>query len=171
MSACTGGEPDDGSFRYKAATPKGHVIPEQDRKPSGNIRNKLMDGSQFSLDSRLGTVVFISFWGAWCGPCVAEVPMFESLYQQHRAAGVEFLGIVVKDDEDNAQAFIDAHGISYPNIFDYEARSALQIGRIAPRGFPYSVVIDKHGRVAGVYVGAMLAADLDPVLTALSAEG
>lgn len=173
LGACSGGSTppeQQGQFRYVSATPKGQVIPEQDRKPAGNVANQLMDGAQFSLDSQLGKVVFINFWGSWCAPCVSEAPLLESIYQAQQPNGVEFLGVAVKDDKDSTAAFVADHGISYPIVFDYNAKTALQLGNIPMKGLPASVVVDKKGRVAGVFLGSMLAGDIDPVLAQLTAE-
>jgi len=173
LGACTGGSAppeQQGQFRYVSATPKGQVIPEQDRKPAGDVRGDLMDGSSFSLSSQAGTVVFINFWGSWCGPCVSEAPVLESIYAAQQPNGVEFVGIAIKDDKDATKAFVSDHGITYPILFDYNGKSALQLGNIPMRGLPASVVIDKHGRVAGVFLGAVLAGDVNPVLEKLLAE-
>lgn len=173
LGACTGGSTppeQQGEFRYVSATPKGQVIPEQDRKPAGAVETTLLDGSAFSLSDEAGKVVFINFWGSWCAPCVSEAPLLESIYQQNQPNGVQFLGIAVKDDKDATAAFVEDHGISYPIVFDYNAKSALQIGNIPMKGLPASVVIDKQGRVAGVFLGSMLAGDINPVLSALIAE-
>jgi peroxiredoxin len=176
VAGCTGGgsgsdnEVAANQFRYVSATPKGEVIPPVDRKDSGNVTGELLDGAAFSLEDHAGEVVFVNFWGSWCGPCVIETPELDKLYRTHQDRGVLFLGVAVKDVEDHTKAFIEQNDISYPMMFDFNAKTALQLGKIPMRGLPATVVIDKQGRVAGVFLGAVLAGDIEPVIDTLLAE-
>jgi peroxiredoxin len=173
LAACTGGSDapeQQGSFRYVSATDKGSVIPEGDRKKAGDITGTLLDGSTFSLDKHVGDVMLINFWGSWCGPCVAETPALDKIYRADESQGVLFLGIAVKDDEDATKAFVSDNDISYPILYDFNAKSALQLGDIPMRALPATVVIDKQGRVAGVFLGPLLDGDVNPVISKLLAE-
>ena len=38
-----------------------------------------------------GKVVFLNFWGIWCGPCVGELPSLEKLRAKYEPLGVVFL--------------------------------------------------------------------------------
>ncbi|MCW2605027.1 MAG: Alkyl hydroperoxide reductase/Thiol specific antioxidant [Pseudonocardiales bacterium] len=175
LAGCTGGKDrvdqlSDTQYRYVSATPKGEVIAPADRKPAGTVTGTELDGSAFSMSDHAGDVVFINFWGSWCGPCVIETPELDKIYRANEARGVLFLGVAVKDVEDSTKAFVDNNDISYPIIFDFNAKAALQLGNIPMRGLPATVVLDKQGRVAAVFVGAILAGDIDPVLETLLAE-
>lgn len=175
LAGCSGGKDrvdqlSDTQYRYVSATPKGEVIAPADRKDAGNVTGQLLDGSQFSMAEHAGDVVFVNFWGSWCGPCTIETPELDKIYRANQARGVLFLGVAVKDVEDNTKAFVENNQISYPIIFDFNAKAALQLGNIPMRGLPATVVLDKHGRVAAVFVGAILAGDIDPVLEKLLAE-
>jgi peroxiredoxin len=175
LAGCSGGKDrvdqlSNTQYRYVSATPKGQVIALADRKDAGNVTGKLLDGSSFSMADHAGDVVFINFWGSWCGPCVIETPELDKIYRANQARGVLFVGVAVKDVEDSTQSFVDNNHISYPIVFDFNAQAALQLGNIPMRGLPATVVLDKHGRVAAVFVGAILAGDIDPVIETLIAE-
>lgn len=175
LAGCTGGSDavnqlSDTQYRYVSATPKGQVIPEPDRKDAGSIEAKTLDGSPFSLADHKGEVVFVNFWGSWCGPCVIETPELDKIYRANADRGVLFVGIAVKDVEGETRAFVQNNDISFPIVFDFNAKAALQLGNIPMRGLPATVVIDKQGRVAGVFLGAVLAGDVDPVIETLLAE-
>jgi hypothetical protein len=53
--------------------------------------------------------------------------------------------------------------------YDEKGESVLALGSI-PTNLPFSVLIDKQGRVAAVYFGALNLKDLTPPLTQLRTE-
>jgi len=174
VSACSAGhDAVDGSgagkFRYVAATKTGSVIPPGSRKRADNVHGELIGGGPWRLSDRRGKVVLINFWASWCGPCVIESPMLNQVYQQSKASGVDFVGMDVKDQRDAARAFIADHHMSYPMVYDEPARTALQLG-IPTGGLPVTVLIDRQGRVAAAYLGAVAYLDINPVVTKLAAE-
>jgi thiol-disulfide isomerase/thioredoxin len=44
----------------------------------------------------------INFWATWCGPCVKEMPYFETLQQQYRDKGVKVY-LISLDDPDKLE--------------------------------------------------------------------
>lgn len=171
VAACGGSSGGDrADLRNVPATDKGTVIPVDQRVQAGRLVGTQLDGAEFDLAAMRARVVFINFWGSWCGPCAIETPMLDRISREYDSASVTFLGIAVKDDRSATEAFIERNSISFPIIFDYNAKSAVQLGNLAMRGLPSSVVIDQQGRVAGVYIGVVQTGDVRPVLEALLAE-
>jgi thiol-disulfide isomerase/thioredoxin len=41
--------------------------------------------------SNKDTVYVVNFWATWCGPCVAELPVFNKVYQQYQGKPVKVL--------------------------------------------------------------------------------
>jgi thiol-disulfide isomerase/thioredoxin len=41
--------------------------------------------------SNTDTVYVVNFWATWCGPCVAELPEFNKVYQQYAGKPVKVL--------------------------------------------------------------------------------
>ena len=159
-----------GQYRYVGATGRGSVIPVAKRRLSGDVRQTLIGGGQFQLSTLRGKVVVLNFWASWCVPCKTESPMLERVYERQKAHGVQFVGIDIKDERQAAQAFVQDLGISYLIVYDEPGRSALQIGNIPTRGLPTTVVIDKHGKVAAIYAGALTQPDIEPVVVRLAGE-
>lgn len=51
------------------------------------------------LSTQSDTVYVVNFWATWCGPCVAELPHFEKLQEQHK--GQKFKLLLVSLDNKN----------------------------------------------------------------------
>src|SRR5882757_9062629 len=65
---------------------------------------------------------------------------------------------------------IDAK-VTYPSIFDPEIRTAIALGRGYPTSVvPTTLVLDRQHRVAAVFLRALLAEDLQPVVARVAAE-
>jgi thiol-disulfide isomerase/thioredoxin len=176
VAACSGGKDAvdqgaGGQFRYHDVTAHGKAIAPADRKAVGKVSGDLLGGGPFSLAEQKGKVVVLNFWGSWCGPCQVESPQFDSLYRTVKGQGVEFVGLDVKETtRSKPESFIKDNQITYPNVWDPKAKTAIQLGKVPMVGLPWTVIVDKQQRVAAVYSGPVQPADLRPVLTQLVAE-
>jgi cytochrome c biogenesis protein CcmG, thiol:disulfide interchange protein DsbE len=85
----------------------------------------------------------INVWASWCGPCRQEMPMLESA---HLAYGdqVLFIGVDSRDERGAALRFLANVGVTYPQVFDANARFAASIGTM---GIPYTVIVDASGSI------------------------
>jgi thiol-disulfide isomerase/thioredoxin len=175
LAACTGKDAVDqsagGEFRFVSATPLGRVIAENDRKPVGDVGGPLISGGGYKVADDTSKVVVFNFWASWCPPCRIETPQFDALYRSDKSEGIDFVGIDVKElSRDVATSFISDNHISYPILWDEPGKFALELGHVPSTALPFTVVLDKHHRVAAVYLGALQSADLSPVLASLVAE-
>ncbi len=117
-----------------------------------------------------GQVVVINIWGSWCGPCRAEMPELQRVYEQNRASGVAFLGIDVRDNRDAGADFLRDRGIAFPSIFDEPGRSLAALRGYPRNTVPSTIVLDREHRVAAVFLTTVRVAELQPLLTRLAAE-
>lgn len=131
------------------------------------------EGATLSVSDFEGQVVVLNLWGQWCGPCRAEVPALEDVYEATKDSGVAFLGINVRDSQrDKAQDFVTSNKVAYPSIYDPPMRTLLALGGNFPTSvIPTTLVLDREHRVAAVFLRTLLADDLQPVVEKLAEEG
>jgi len=175
LAGCTGGTDavdlnNGGQFRFVEATPSGELIGVGERGEAPDFGGILLDGGAFDPAGLAGDVVVINFWGSWCGPCRVESPEFQEVYDDVRDQGVSFLGINVKDGDQQARAFVEAKGITFPSIFDPRGEVTLAFRDFPPTAIPSTVLLDRDGRVAAVYLGVVSQDTLRSVLDVLLAE-
>jgi thiol-disulfide isomerase/thioredoxin len=147
--------------------------PDSRGRPGPLSGPDLMDPSRtLSLTDFAGQVVVINVWGQWCGPCRAEMPQLQEVYDATRDTGVAFLGIDVRDNDiDAPRDFITDRGITFPSIYDPAMRTMIAFGgRYPTTVIPSTIVLDREHRVAAVFLRELLAEDLLPVVRRVAAE-
>ena len=160
-----------GEFRFVAGTPAAQVIPDTERASAPEFSGTLLSGEPFSSTALAGDVAVLNFWGSWCAPCRVETPEFQEVYDEVRDSGVQFLGLNVKDyDQQFADAFVADKGITFPSLYDPQGRVALAFRGYPAAAIPSTIVLDRQGRVAAVYTGEVRQDDLRTVLAQLTAE-
>jgi peroxiredoxin len=169
VSACTSAG-SNGTYLFTSATSLGKLIPKADRKPAGTFTGDLIDGGTVGTTDLTGKVALLNFWASWCEPCKVESPQLDLLYRRVKSKDVEFIGIDTKDAKSSARAFVDAYHLSYPIVFDENGEIAIRLGDLPARGLPFTVLLDKSGEVAAVYLGELTAKDLQGPLDTLRAE-
>ena len=177
LTGCTSGEGtavdvnNGGEFRFVAGTTAGEVIPVAERASAPEFTGTLLGGAGFSSTDLAGDVAVLNFWGSWCAPCRVETPEFQEVYADVRDDGVQFLGLNVKEtDEQFAQAFIDRYGIEFPSLYDPRGEVALAFRGYPANAIPSTIVLDPQGRVAAVYTGTVAQEDLRRVIDSVLGE-
>lgn len=163
---------DGGEFRFVEATPSGEVIAPEDRATAPEFSGTLLGGGDFSSEQLAGDVAVLNFWGSWCPPCRVETPEFQEVYADVRDDGVQFLGLNVKEtDEQFALAFIERFGIEFPSLYDPRGEVALAFRDYPATAIPSTIVLDRDGRVAAVYTGEISQENLRRTLDRVLEEG
>ena len=169
VAACSSGN-SNGTYRFTAATDRGTLIPITDRKPAGTFTGDLIDGGTIGTTSLRGKVTVLNFWASWCEPCRVESPQLDLLYRKLKSTGIEFVGVDTKDAKSNARSFVENFHLSYPIVYDENGEIAVRLGNLPARGLPFTVLLDKSGDVAAVYLGLITPKDLQGPLDELQAE-
>jgi peroxiredoxin len=127
-----------------------------------------LDGNRHSLADWRGKIIVLNFWAAWCAPCQAEIPDFVASQERYASRGLQVVGIGIDAEKPlrNVQRTLE---MNYPVLVADPAghRSLLQQWGNGSGVIPYTVVIDRKGRVAYTHRGPMEHGDLDAIVLPL----
>ncbi len=157
-------------WSYDGSNKLGTVIPADQRKQAGDLAGTLMDGSSYQLESEHGRVLLLNVLAEWCGPCQVETPQLDQIYRDNKTDGLSVVGVMVKSQRPKAEQFLSDKKVSFPVLWDPTGKALLGLGNLPDTALPETVLIDKAGRVAAVYVGAVTPADLAEPLKNLGAQ-
>ncbi len=127
-------------------------------------------GATVSLDRYRDQVVVLNVWGSWCGPCRSEAGDLVRVAGATAAQRVQFVGINVRDSQQAGADFARDFGLTYPSIFDPPGRTLLALKKIPRSVVPLTIVLDRHHRVAAVFLHAVHTQELQPVVQRIAAE-
>lgn len=150
------------------------LVKAADRAKAISFQAKTDDGMPLSIADYKGKVVVVNFWYASCGPCRAEAPILQGLYDKYQDQGVAFIGVNTFDQPEQALSFEKKYGVTYPSVMDVDS-GAVRIafaGAVAPTATPTTYVLDSKGRVAARIVGELQSQSiLNTLISDTLAEG
>jgi thiol-disulfide isomerase/thioredoxin len=102
-----------------------------------------LHGDTVELSRFAGKVTLVNFWASWCDPCREEFPLMARLYGDFGRADFEIAAISDDVDRGKMRAFVAQYHPPFPIL--------VGAGRMKEtyhyRGLPYSVLLDRHGRI------------------------
>jgi thiol-disulfide isomerase/thioredoxin len=107
-------------------------------------------GKAVSLSDFKGKVVYLDFWGTWCGPCMKEMTeAAPALKKQFEGREVVFLYVSQGDPEDRwKQTLLDKHFTSANSVHLREPRESEQVATdYQVNQYPTYWLIDRAGRI------------------------
>ncbi len=114
---------------------------------------KDLEGQRVSFESFKGKVVFLNLWATWCGPCRAEMPGIQALYDKVDHDKIVFVMLSLDPDEALPQVkkYLSARSFNFPA---YMPSGNLHKQLNVP-SIPTTFVISPDGKIARKEVGAM----------------
>jgi peroxiredoxin len=175
LSGCSTSEPlvlDTDSAQSGMSQPFQRV-PVAERADAPAFSGRTVDGKPLRLSDYRGEVVVVNAWATSCGPCRAEAPALERTYRTFEDRGVQVLGISTDVGRRNARAFQREFGLSYPSLHDPGGRQFLELprGMVNPQLLPFTLFVDRAGRIAGAVQARLDEKELAAIVTPLLKEG
>lgn len=122
------------------------------------------NGQQQAMAQWRGKVLVVNFWATWCAPCREEMPEFVATQARDGAKGVQFVGIAV-DDPGKVRAFAKELKLNYPALIG--GFGAIELSKTLGNdlaALPFTIVLDRQGRVAHTQLGPLEQVKLDALL-------
>jgi thiol-disulfide isomerase/thioredoxin len=119
----------------------------------------VVESGSHKLDDWHGKVVLVNFWATWCAPCREEIPLLVKLQATYAAQGLQVVGIATDEvNPKDVKAYLGKMVVNYPMLMGDESVNRLVAGFGGNLiGLPYSLLLDRTGRVLKLYPG-----ELDP---------
>ena len=126
-----------------------------------------MTGHTQPLEQWRGRVLVVKFGATWCAPCREEIPGFVRLQERHGARGLQFVGIAI-DQPGKVGDFAREFSINYPVLIGgAESLDLLREAGNRQAVLPYTVVIDRHGKVVSRQAGGLKERRLEELIKPL----
>ena len=111
-----------------------------------------------------GRVALFNFWATWCAPCLEEMPLLDAIGRKY-AVSVVGIGI---DSAAKIREFVSNIGVRYEMLVgDPSALTLVKELGNRSGGLPFTLVLDRAGRVAHRKLGAYSEPELDGIVTSL----
>lgn len=116
------------------------------------FETKTIDGKK--IDSSIFEdyeLTMVNIWATFCGPCIAEMPDIQNLYDEVKNKNINVVGIIsdIPDDENEelAKQILDKKDVKFANIVPDEKLNKGILKDIS--GVPTTIFVDSEGNMVG----------------------
>ena len=124
-----------------------------------------VDGKTVRLSDYVkpGQYTMLEFWASWCGPCRGEIPHLRHVHGLYGDA-FNLISISIDEREKDWKKALKEENMVWNQLNDRKGMEGPVVTKYKVYGVPYSLILDKEGRVVA---GDVRGAELDDVLIEL----
>ena len=126
-----------------------------------------LEGGSKAIATWRGKVLVVNFWATWCAPCRKEIPEFVKLQERFGTRGLQFVGIAI-DQPQPVGEFAREFRINYPLLIGgVEILGLMRESGNKSGVLPFTLIIDRQGKVASTHRGMLTEASLEAAIQPL----
>ena len=114
---------------------------------------KDLEGNRIPFETFKGKVIFLNLWATWCGPCRAEMPGIQGLYEKIDKEKIVFVMLSLDKDDDHAKV------VSYLKNRSFTFTAYMPSGYLPDHlqvpSIPTTFIISPDGKIVKKEVGSM----------------
>jgi thiol-disulfide isomerase/thioredoxin len=123
---------------------------EKPKKPIPTFELADLSGKTWKLKTLEGKSVLINLWATWCGPCNAELPHLQKLYETVKdRADLQILTFNIDEDLGLVEPFMKEKGFTFPVLPAY----SLVVNLLDGYAIPQNWVLDPGGTWRWTQIG------------------
>lgn len=111
---------------------------------------KTIRGEEIKVSGHRGKVVVVSFWATWCGYCLKELPVLESIQRVYGAERVKVVAVNTEGRDTFRDAARKLRSVNMTLAYDPGGKNEKAYG---VNGIPHLVIIGRDGVIVQVYRG------------------
>jgi len=101
-----------------------------------------LTGENISSQSLKGKYILLDFWATWCKPCTEEIKNIKLAHQTFSKENLEIIGVLIDENKEKVQLFIDKNQIDWLQIYDQES---IIKNLFSVKGIPDPILISPEG--------------------------
>ncbi|MGC8760867.1 MAG: redoxin domain-containing protein [Bryobacteraceae bacterium] len=109
-----------------------------------------LSGRTWKLAELEGKAVLINLWATWCGPCRAELPLLQKLYERTKdRTDVQVITFNIDEEAGLVAPFVKENGFTFPVLLAYDFVNRL----LDVIGIPQNWLLDSKGMWIATQLG------------------
>lgn len=121
------------------------TTPEESTTPFDySMEITTLDGKRTSLQQLKNKVLFINLWATWCGPCRAEMPSIQALYEKSDTSKIKFIILSIDKPGDFARVrqYVTKEKYTFPVYTPVSLTTQLDVPSI-----PTTFIVNPSGKI------------------------
>lgn len=121
------------------------------REASPRFTASTLEGQTFTNNSLKGRVALLEFWTTWCPSCRSDQSALDDISREFSGEGLVVLAVDAYESGETVKKYLQQHPRSCNVVLNQDTTL---IAAFKPASFPFYVLIDRDGNIAGTQDGA-----------------